>query len=191
VDRTDAAAAPMGGIKSLLVARDAAAPALAIGVPLHFGLRLKLHQLPPEATLENVVAALGVPPGMPYAARPIVFRPNTTGDGTLGATIITFENVVDVSRVFNNLSTAGACTLHLALEPLPLPFRQLQHTHALLTFLLRRFGLFTICCKMPTSPTSLHRFFFDGFAIVHCLAPTQTLAHAPRAVGCTHARMCL
>lgn len=64
-----------------------------------------------KATLENVVSALGIPPGMPYTARPIVFRPSTSGDTKLGATIITFEQVADVSRVFNNLSTSGEYSL--------------------------------------------------------------------------------
>ena len=49
VDTSDAAAAAAsGGLKSAKAVRDVVAPALAIGVPLHFGLRLKLHQLPPE-----------------------------------------------------------------------------------------------------------------------------------------------
>ena len=48
VDRADSALLSSGGIKSALAVRDAVAPALEVPMPLHFGLRLKVHQLPAE-----------------------------------------------------------------------------------------------------------------------------------------------
>lgn len=73
-------------------------PILTIPIPLHFGCRLNVHQIPEQGhkvtVLKAVLAALGIPESAAIKARPIAFKSAKHGGANLGSTVITCSRCV-------------------------------------------------------------------------------------------------